>query len=173
MKELSQLTGDCTATESLDITKYEFIEINLQEQHCKLVGELQSTITDPVIEITTDKEQPINIQLSRNEQCIIQVKAVVKIKGKTSLNNTKLNLTAYNNGYNTPVTVTVTENTDPNSWKLTFNYSQDNRQGLRSIRPNFIITVNGTYSKPTPVQTIVNDTVIHLQQTLYCNVQFY
>ncbi len=130
LKELSQLTWDCTATEKIEATKVEFIENNTQS--VSLVGELQSTVAKPVIEITTDQQE---YRVLINQELAIQVKAVVKINGKTSLRHQKLNITAVEASYNR--TVGVTENPEPNSWTVKF-------MPAKRINYNISITVRGS-----------------------------
>ncbi len=115
LNELSLLTWDCTDTETIKETKVEFIETNTQVQSVSLVGELQLTVAKPVIEITTDKPQ---YRATFNEECAIQVKAVMKINGKTSLRHPQLNLTAVETGYDE--VLNVIENPEPNSWTVIF-----------------------------------------------------
>ncbi len=109
LKELSQLTLDCTDTEEIEATKVELItegavqrqspatwltcgyrQLNAPRENYNLVGKLQST-TGPVIKITTDK---LKYQISRGEQCDIQVRAEVKINGNIARKNTKLSISA-------------------------------------------------------------------------------
>ncbi len=85
-----------------------------------LAGKLQSTAVKPVIEITTDKQQ---YEVPFNQECAIQVKAVVKINGNTSLRHSQLyNITAEEIYYGTKLV--VTENPEPNSWTVKYTPTQ-------------------------------------------------
>ncbi len=145
LKELSLLTWDCTDTENIEATNVQFIETNTQVQSVSLVGKLQSTVVQPVIEITTDQQQ---YQVPLNQECAIQVKAVVKIDGKTSRRHPQLNIAAEETSYSGEM-LNVIENPEPNSWTVIFTPTGENDYDT-AFQYNIDITVEG----PTMNETI-------------------